>query len=140
VVFLSKEEEEILPFKHVRKDKTERSFKGTVIKATPDYKLVKPDRTFFIQMVKFAPGKGPQDYIDSYKALDEELKAKYGTDRCGMDCHEIASFLTFGEEDMIVLWDAPDLETYQKVVLASISPARSYENKHDVVIAAHIHA
>jgi len=123
---LSKEEEVTLTFKHVRKDGTERTFKGTVLKATPDYKLVKAERVFFVQLVKFAPGKGPQDYINSYRDIDKELIKKYGKTRCQMDCHEIATFVTLGRHDMVVLWDAPDLQTYQKVVSASVNPGTDY--------------
>ena len=135
MIFLSKAEEATLPFKHVMKDKTERTFKGTVLKATPDYKLVKSERAFFVQLVKFAPGKGPQDYVNSYRDIDNELRKKYGKTRCEMDCHEIATFLTLGRYDMVVLWDAPDLETYQQVAAASVNPGTDYGSSetHTVV-------
>ena len=123
---MSKQQEETIPLKHVRKDGKERSFKGTVVKDTPDYKLIKPDRVLFVQLVKFAPGKGPNDYVQAYKDLDRELMSKYNQTRCQMDCHEIATFLTLGRYDMVVLWDAPDLETYQKVVAASVNPGTGY--------------
>lgn len=123
---MSKQQEETIPLKHVRKDGKERSFKGTVVKDTPDYKLIKPDRVLFVQLVKFAPGKGPNDYVQAYKDLDRELKSKYNQTRCQMDCHEIVTFLTLGRYDMVVLWDAPDLETYQKVVAASVNPGTGY--------------
>jgi uncharacterized protein with GYD domain len=123
---LSKQQEETIPLKHVRKDGKERSFKGTVVKDTPDYKLIKPDRVLFVQLVKFAPGKGPNDYVQAYKDLDRELMSKYNQTRCQMDCHEIVTFLTLGRYDMVVLWDAPDLETYQKVVAASVNPGTGY--------------
>jgi len=128
VVFLSKEKEKeaTLPFKHVRRDGTERIFKGTVVKTTPDYTLVKPERVFFIQWIKFAPGKGPRDYINSHRELDNELKKKYGKTRCEMDCHEIVTFLTLGRNDMVVLWDAPNLETYQRIVAASVNPGTDH--------------
>ncbi len=123
---MSKQQEETIPLKHVRKDGKERSFKGTVVKDTPDYKLIKPDRVLFVQLVKFAPGKGPNDYVQAYKDLDRELMSKYNQTRCQMDCHEIVTFLTLGRYDMVVLWDAPDLETYQKVVAASVNPGTGY--------------
>jgi len=125
---LSKQQKEKIPFKHVGKDGKDRSFEGAVVKETSNYKLIKPDRVLLVQLVKFAPGKGPNDYIQAYKDLDRELRAKYNKTRCEMDCHEITTFLTLGRYDMIVLWDAPDLETYQKVVAASVNPGNSYGN------------
>lgn len=120
---MDKEEEVKLPFKHIKKDKTEREFTGKVVKGTADYKLVKPDRQFFVELIKFAPGKGPKDYVDFYKRLDEELKRKYGgKTRCQMDVHEIATFLTLGRSDMIVIWDAPNSETFHRVATARVNP------------------
>jgi uncharacterized protein with GYD domain len=123
---LSKQQKETLPFKHVQKGGKDRSFEGIVVKATPEYKLIKPDRVLFVQLVKFASGKGPNDYIQAYKDLDRQLMSKYNKTRCQMDCHEIASFVTFGSYDMIVLWDAPDLETYQKIIAESVNPGTGY--------------
>jgi uncharacterized protein with GYD domain len=136
VRLLSEEEEDVIPIKHVRKDKTERDFKGAVVKDTPDYKLIKPHRVLFVQLVKFAPGKGPKDYVDAYKDIDAELKRKYGKTRCDMDCHEIATFLTFGRHDMVVLWDAPDLETYQRVFAASVNPGTGFGNTETMTVSA----
>ncbi len=111
-----------LTFKHVKRDKTERPFTGKVVKTGPGYELVKPDRAFFIQAVRFAPGHGPKDYVESYKHLDEQLKKKYGKSRCQMDVHEIATFITLGRYDMIVLWDAPDADTFHRVVAEQLNP------------------
>lgn len=137
VISLSKEEKVTLPFKHVRKDKTERSFEGTVVRDSKEhrYKLVKPERVLFLQVVKFAPGNGPKDYIKAYKDIDDELKTNYGKTRCEMDCHEIASFVTLGRHDMIVLWDAPNLETYQRVLAASVNPGTGYGSTETHVVA-----
>ena len=123
---MSKEEIVTLPIKHISKTEGERSFDGTVIKETSDYKLVKPRRVFFVQMVKFAPGKSFKDYTDCYDAVDIELKKKYGKTRCEMDCHEIITFATLGRHDMVALWDAPDLETFQRVVTVIASAPCTY--------------
>lgn len=135
VMFLDKEEEVSLPFKHVKRDKTERSFKGKVLKSTPDYKLVKPDRALLVQLIRFAPDKGPKDYVGFYKYLDTELQKKYGKTRCEMDVHEITTFLTLGTYDMIVLWDAPDSETFHRVVTAQVNPGSGFGSSetHPVV-------
>jgi uncharacterized protein with GYD domain len=140
VVFLSKEEKVILPFKHIRKDKTERTFDGTVVKDGPGYKFVKPNRAFFLQLVKFVPGKGFKDYVEAYAEIDKELKKKYGKTRCEMDCHEIATFLTLGRHDMIVLWDAPDLETFQRVITAAVNPGTGFgSSETQTTLACGVH-
>jgi len=128
VMFLDKEERASLTFKHVRRGKPDRSFTGKVVKSTPDYKLVKPDRFLFLQKVTFAPGNGFQEHIDFYKHVDNELKKKYGKTRCDMDVHEIATFFTMGDQDMVILWDAPDSDTYYRVVAAGVNPGDSYGN------------
>ena len=139
---MSKRKEEIvkLPIKHISKSEGERPLEGVVVKETADYKLVKPGRVLFIQMVKFAPGKGFKDYIECYRAVDAELKKKYGKTRCEMGCHEIASFFTLGRHDMVCLWDAPDLETYQLMIAALASAACGYgtaETQTVVICAVH---
>ena len=42
--------------------------------------------------------------------------------RHGMDIHEIVTFLTWGRYDMVVLWDAPDVRTYNKFLVSWINP------------------
>lgn len=118
---MDKEEAVTLPFKHVKRDKTERFFTGKVVKPTADYKIVKPDRALFVQRVAFAPNAGFKEYIDFYKQLDDELRKKYGKTRCDMDVHEIATFFTLGDQDMIVLWDAPDCDTFDRIVAEGLT-------------------
>ena len=125
---MSKEKIVTLPFKHISATEGERTFDGKVVKETTDYKLVIPNRVFFVQMVKFAPCKGFKDYVDCYSTIDVELKKKYGKTRCEMGCHEIVSFSTLGRYDMVALWDAPDLETYQRVAAELVSAACCYGN------------
>jgi len=123
---LSKDKKEKIPLKHVRKDGKDMIFEGQVVSETSDYKLIMPDRVLFVQLVKFCCCKGPNDYVQVYKDLDRELKSRYGKTRCEMDVHEIATFLTLGRYDMVVLWDAPDLATYQEIVAASLNLEKCY--------------
>jgi hypothetical protein len=81
--------------------------------------LLIPERQFFVQLVKFAPGKGPEDFFTFYIDLDKKLKTMYGKTRCeGMKIHEIISLLTWGPYDMVVLWDAPDMNTANEFLAA----------------------
>jgi uncharacterized protein with GYD domain len=82
--------------------------------------LLLPERQFFVQLVKFAPGKGPKDFFEFHIHLDEKLKRMYkGKTRCeGMKIHEIVSFVTWGLYDMVVLWDAPSMATANEFLAA----------------------
>ena len=101
------------------KKKDRGPFKCKVLKEG----VLLPERQFFVQLVKFAPGKGPKDFFDFYTALDKKLKAMYGKTRCEqMDIHEIVSFLTWGQYDMVVLWDAPDMTTANEFLAAWVDP------------------
>ena len=89
----------------------------------PNTEFLLPKRQFFVQLVKFAPGKGPKDFFDFYIHLDAKVQKMYGGKRCkDMDIHEIANFLTWGSYDMIVLWDAPNMEAANKLLAASLDP------------------
>lgn len=104
----------ILPFTHLPGKGRQRKFKGEVLKQARDYNLILPDRQFFVQLVTFAPGKGPKDWVAFHKNMNRR--------RHGMDIHEIATFLTWGRYDMVVIWDAKDLETYNKFLASWINP------------------
>jgi len=103
-----------LPFTHLPGKGRPRKFKGQVLKQTRDYSLVLPDRQFFVQLVKFAAGKGPSDWVAFHKNMNRR--------RHGMDIHEIATFLTWGRCDMVVLWDAPNIERYNEFLASWINP------------------
>ena len=103
-----------LPFTHLPKGKPPRRFTGRVLKKHPDYSLIHPDRQFIIQLVKFAPGKGPKDWVAFHRGMNQR--------RHKMDIHEIATFLTWGEYDMAVLWDAKDLKTHNEFLASWINP------------------
>ena len=108
---------EILPFTHLSfhpKGRRARRFRGQLLKKATDYNLVLPDRQFFVQLVKFVPGRGPKDWVAFHKSMNRQ--------RRGMDIHEIATFLTWGRYDMVVIWDAPDLETYNKFLASWVNP------------------
>ena len=108
---------EILPFTHTSthgKKRLTRKFRGELLKKNNDYSLILPDRQFFVQLVKFAPGKGPKDWVAFHKGMNRH--------RHSMDIHEIATFLTWGRYDMVVIWDAPDLETYNKFLASWVNP------------------
>jgi uncharacterized protein with GYD domain len=119
------QEMDIRHWKYDKKEgkKKERIFKCKILKKTPGLTLLLPERQFFVQLIKFAPGKGPKDYNDFYKEVDERLRKMYDGDRCGgLDIHEIVSFLTWGRYDMVVLWDAPDMITANKFLAAWVDP------------------
>ena len=119
------QEMDIRHWKYDKKEgkKKDRIFKGKIVSDKEGLRLMLPERQFFIQLIKFAPGKGPKDYFDFYIKLDKILQQMYGFDRCdGMDIHEIASFVTWGRYDMVVLWDAPDMRTANKFLAAWVDP------------------
>lgn len=56
-----------------------------------------------------------------------------------MDIHEIATFLTWGKHDMVVIWDAPDLETYNKFLASWVNPAAgSPGTSNTLVVSCHV--
>jgi hypothetical protein len=118
---------------HLRFDKgegkrKERKFNSKTIVKESGLTLSLPERQFFVQLIKFAPGKGPKDYYDFYIRLEEKLRGLYGAGkpdwtRCAdMDVHEIVSFVTWGSYDMAVIWDAPNMETANKFLAAWVDP------------------
>jgi hypothetical protein len=112
----------VLPIMHVSRGR-KRSFKCKPIQTYAGITMLKPDRQLLVQLVKFAPGKGPQDYVKYYEELDRRLRRRYKKTRHQMDYHEIASFTTYGRFDMVVLWNARDLDTVNLVLAESINPA-----------------
>jgi len=116
---------DIRHFKYHKKlrRKRDRRFRCRVLKRMRGLTLMLPERQFFVQLIKFAPGKGPMDYNAFYAQVDKRLRQMYGGNRCdGLDIHEIASFLTWGSYDMVVLWDAPDMATANKFLAAWVDP------------------
>ena len=114
---MKKNSKAILPFTHLPGEGKPRKFKGQVLKQARDYNLVLPERQFFVQLATFAPGKGVSDWIAFHKTMNRRRHA--------MDIHEIATFLTWGRYDMVVIWDAPDIETYNKFLASWINPGGS---------------
>lgn len=118
-------EEVELPFKHKSREEGWRhAFTGVVEKEVKGYyDLVIPKEQFFLQFVRFAAGKGPKDYIEFYREIDKVLKQKGDRKtRHEMGIHEIASFITLGRYDMVVLWEAPDMATFNKFMAAWPNP------------------
>ncbi len=107
------------------KKRVERSFKCDVVKTEDGHRLKIPKRQFFIQLVKFTPGKGPKDYTEFYNEIDEKLRRHGKKTRHELDIHEIATFVTFGQYDMVVLCDAPNMLTYSKFLASYINPGNS---------------
>jgi len=80
-------------------------------------------RQGFIMLVKFPPGQGPKDLVKFFdEVVDERLKhvcGKHGIKvdatkekvRHSLDIHERYSYITWGRYDMVIIWDAPDMET-----------------------------
>ena len=129
---MKKNDREKLPFTHLSKTAVKpREFEGDVLKRNADYTLVRPDRQFIVELVKFAPGMGPQDWVDYHKDLNE-IRHKMGKD----GIHEIATFLIWGTYDMVVLWDAEDLKTYNEFLALSVNPKkRFYGHSHSHPVA-----
>lgn len=92
----------------------ERRFKCRTVKKEAKYSLMIPERQFLVQLIRFAPGKGPNDYVEFHESFNKRRHEKY-------DIHEIATFLTWGNYDMVVIWDAPDLETYNEFLASWIN-------------------
>lgn len=130
---MSKNPKEELPLIHLSKKEGQRKFEGEVLKKDDDYSLILPDRQFFVQLVKFAPGKGPKDWVAFHKPMNER--------RHEMDIHEVATFLTWGEHDMVVIWDAPDVKTYNRFLSSWINPNSDaiFTGDHRVVAGAMKH-
>lgn len=118
----------ILPLTHLPRIGRQRKFKGQVLKQARDFNLVLPDRQFFVQLVKFAAGKGPSDWVAFHKNMNRRRRE--------MDIHEIATFLTWGRYDMVVIWDAPDVETYNKFLASWINPGGDSPMTSDTHVVA----
>lgn len=137
------QEMEIRHWKYDKKEgkKKDRIFKCKTVSDKPGLRLMLPERQFFIQLIKFAPGKGPKDYYDFYIKLDKKLEQMYGGNRCDhMDVHEIVSFVTWGRYDMAVLCDAPDMRTANKFLAAWVDPNGfgSSETSPVALISSHV--
>lgn len=115
--------ERFLPFKHLPTKGKERSFTCELLQKSGRFRLYKPDKQFLLQLVKFGPGKGLPDFVKFYDELDRRLLKKYGQTRHEMGFHEIFTFVTSGLYDMVVLWDAPNLDTANKILAETINPA-----------------
>jgi hypothetical protein len=106
----------------------ERKFKCRTVKKGENYSLMIPERQLFVQLVRFAPGKGPKDYV--------EFHENFNTPRHKKDIHEIATFLTWGTYDMVVIWDAPNLETYNEFLASWINPSTGFPGTSDTLVGA----
>ena len=123
----------LLPIKHISYDRKARKFKDRkfrcrTVKKDALYSLMIPERQVFVQLFKFAPGKGPRDYVQFHRNMNAR--------RHGMDIHEIATFLTWGRYDMVVIWDAPDLETYNEFLGSWINPKGSSPGSSETLPSA----
>lgn len=114
-----------LPIKHLTHDK-EITFESQVLKKTDNYALLSPAQQFFVQFVKFAPGKGPDDYVLAYRSVDDKLKKLYGKTRCEMGIHEIITFVTYGRYDLVVLFYAPSIKVYNKFLAVFLNPGNDF--------------
>jgi uncharacterized protein with GYD domain len=113
---LKKNVKTTLPFAHLPMEGGQRGFEGQILKQDEElkYSLVLPDRQLFVQLAKFTPGKGPKDWVAFHKSMNERRHA--------MGIHEIATFLTWGRYDMVVIWDAPDVKTYNEFLASWLNP------------------
>jgi len=81
-----------------------------------------PNQTF-IMLVKFAPGKGPDDLAEffdkdveavlmsmGYNAPPGHTKRRHDPK---LDVHELDSYLAWGEYDMVITWSAKDMAAAQ---------------------------
>ncbi len=115
------------------KDHDERVFNCELVKPTKieeaakaEYLLFTPQKLLLIQFVKFVPGKGYNDFLNYYRGeFEDRCRAMWGTDRHGLGIHEILTFFTLGEYDLIILLEAKDLEAYSKFVALHNGPNNS---------------
>jgi uncharacterized protein with GYD domain len=144
-MYLAAPERNELDFRHWSYDprtkkRTERIFKSRLVRTEDGREVKVPDRQFFIQLVRFTPGKGPKDYTEFYKEIDEKLARGGKKTRHELDIHEIATFATFGRYDMIVLCDAPNMATYNKFLASYINPGsgKSFGTTETQIVACAI--
>lgn len=114
-----------LSFDRKEGKKKERSFKCKVVAKGDKHKILIPERQLFVQLVRFASGKGPKDYAEFYSQVDQNLKNQKKSTRHDMDIHEIMSLITWGRYDMIVILDAPNAKTYNEFLASYINPGTS---------------
>lgn len=144
-----KEDESLkLPFKHWSESKKQEiDFKFDVLKRGDNYQLVKPEKQFFVQMIRFAPGKGPNDYVKFFKDIDQELNKKYKShpkfkgharhDVLGI--HEMLTFITYGRYDMVAIYYAPSLAEFNEFINSYINPnANSFGSTETLVGASEL--
>ena len=102
-------------------------------------------RPVFITLIKFAPGKGPQDVADFFDIDVEKTLAKEGYtappgDKRGLrrhdpklNVHELLSYVTWGEYDMVIVWDAESLSVAQKFLIAWASSSSGFGTSSTLV-------
>lgn len=120
-------ERQPLGFTHRCKDGPQ-SFEGNVLRKTGDYCLIQPDRQFFVQLVKFAPGKDLADWIAFHKPMNDKRHA--------MGIHEVATFVTWGRYDLIVVWYANSLKDYNEFLASWINGKDSPVTSDTHVVAS----
>ena len=116
----------------------ERPFECRLVRKAENFQLLMPKRQLFLQFIKFAPGMGIKDYLEFYlKQVDGRCEERYGkgmTRHKKFDIHEVLTFVTLGAYDLVVLWDAPDMATFNEFLATVIEPhAGSYRNQHSPV-------
>ena len=107
----------------------ERRFRCRTVKRGENYSLMIPERQFFVQLIRFAPGKGPNDYLEFHKNFNKQRHETF-------DIHEIVTFLTWGDYDMAVLWDAPNIEAYNEFLATWINPNNGFPGTSDTLVVA----
>jgi hypothetical protein len=105
------------------------------------------ERPTFITLVKFAPGKGPQDVTNFFDIEVEGTLKNRGyeapaTDKRGLrrhhgklDVHELFSYVTWGEHDMVIVWDAKDMEAAHEFLDAWASSSSGFGTTSTLVAA-----
>ena len=79
-------------------------------------------------LVKFAPGKGPNELAEFFdNDVEAVLKTKGFNAPAGdtkrrhdprLDVHELHSYVTWGEYDMVIIWDAKDMAAAEEFASA----------------------
>jgi len=93
-------------------------------------------RQGFVMLVKFAAQKGPQNVADFFDYVDTKLQQKYGKNRHEMDIHERNTYVTLGQYDMVIVWDAPDMDTASKFFGTWVNPGIDFGSSENLVAVA----
>jgi len=111
------------------------------LKADPSsYLVARPQTLLLIQFVRFAPGKGLKDHMRYYREeFEKRCLDVWGMSRHDLGIHEILTFVTSGEYDLIILLEAKNMEAYSKFVATLNQPNASGTTSTQTVVLVAFH-